>query len=186
MVWFCFFLIGLHPWHMDVPRLGVKLELQLPPYTTATATATWNLSLVCDLHHSSRQCQILNPLSKARGRTRILMDASRVHFCCPTAETPWAFFKKMETIKFIILTILAYSSVTLSTFTVLYYCHHYPFSRTFFPSVLASLQHVAFPGQRSDSSYSCNLCHSCSNSGSFNLLCQAGDQTCVLALQRCH
>ena len=27
----------LHLWHMEVPRLGVKSELQLPAYTTATA-----------------------------------------------------------------------------------------------------------------------------------------------------
>ena len=29
--------LGLHLWHMEVPRLGVQLELQLPAYTTATA-----------------------------------------------------------------------------------------------------------------------------------------------------
>ena len=32
----CF--LGSHLWHMEVPRLGVKSELQLPAYTTATAT----------------------------------------------------------------------------------------------------------------------------------------------------
>ena len=31
-----------------------------------TATAKQDLSHVCNLHHSSWQCQILNPLSKAR------------------------------------------------------------------------------------------------------------------------
>ena len=45
---------------MDVPRLGVQLELQLPVY--ATAIAMPDLSHVCDLHHSSRQCPILNPV----------------------------------------------------------------------------------------------------------------------------
>ena len=30
---FCF--LGLHLWHMEVPRVGVKMELQLPAYTTA-------------------------------------------------------------------------------------------------------------------------------------------------------
>ena len=30
----------------------------------------------CDLHHSSRQCQILKPLSEARDGTCILMDTS--------------------------------------------------------------------------------------------------------------
>ena len=35
-------------------------------------------SHVCDLHHSSRQCQMLNPLSEARDWTQVLMDASQV------------------------------------------------------------------------------------------------------------
>ena len=35
----CFVLfLGLHPWHMQIPRLGVELELQMLAYTTATAT----------------------------------------------------------------------------------------------------------------------------------------------------
>ena len=61
---------------MDVPRQGVKLELQLPAYTTATATQ--DPSHVCDIHHSSQQRQILNPLSNARDQTHILMDTSGV------------------------------------------------------------------------------------------------------------
>ena len=72
---FSLFLLALHPQHMEVPRLGVESELQL----LAAATATWDPSCYCDLHHRSRQCQILNPLSEARDRTLILMDASRVH-----------------------------------------------------------------------------------------------------------
>ena len=31
-----------------------------------------DLSHICNFHHSSRQCRILNPLSKARDRTRNL------------------------------------------------------------------------------------------------------------------
>ena len=62
--------------HMGVPRLGVKSELQLPAYAIATATS--DLSRVCDLHHSSRQGQILNPLNEARDRTQILMDTSQI------------------------------------------------------------------------------------------------------------
>ena len=61
----------------EVTRLGVESELQLP--TFATATATQDLSHVCDLHHSSWQCRIFNPLREARDRTLILMDSSRVH-----------------------------------------------------------------------------------------------------------
>ena len=50
--------------HMEVAKLGVKLELQLLAY--ATATATPDQSCVCDLHHSSWQLWIPKPLSKAR------------------------------------------------------------------------------------------------------------------------
>ena len=42
--------LQLHLQHMEVPRLGVKLELQLPAYTTTTAMP--DLSHTCDLHSS--------------------------------------------------------------------------------------------------------------------------------------
>ena len=71
-----FVFLGLHPWHTEVLRLGVRLELELPVYTTATATQ--DLSRIGNLRHISRQLQILNPLSEARGRTRFLMEASCV------------------------------------------------------------------------------------------------------------
>jgi len=61
---------------MEVPRLGVQSELQLPAYTTAIAMQ--DPSRVCDLHYSSRQRQILYPLSEVRDQTRVLMDTSRV------------------------------------------------------------------------------------------------------------
>ena len=61
---------------MVVPRLGVELELQLPAYTTTTAT--WDLNCICDLHHSSQQHWILNPLTEATDQTRILMDPSQI------------------------------------------------------------------------------------------------------------
>ena len=75
---FFFFLIflGPHLRHIEVPRLEVKLELQLPTYTTATPTP--DRSLVCNLNPSSRQCQILNLLSEVRDGNHILMDTSRV------------------------------------------------------------------------------------------------------------
>ena len=58
------FLLRPYLWHMEVSRLGVKSELQLPTYTTATATP--DVSRICNLCYSSQQHQILNPLSKAR------------------------------------------------------------------------------------------------------------------------
>ena len=42
------------------------------------ATAAQDLSRVCGLNHSSQQCQILNPLSEVRDRTRSLMVPSRI------------------------------------------------------------------------------------------------------------
>ena len=44
------------------------------------AIATWDPSCIYNPHHSSRQCQILNPLSEARDRTCILMDTSQAHY----------------------------------------------------------------------------------------------------------
>ena len=61
---------------MEVPRLETESELQLPAYVTATATQ--DPSHVCDLHHSSRQHRILNPLSGARDGTWNLTVPSRV------------------------------------------------------------------------------------------------------------
>ena len=58
------FFLGPHLRHMEVPRLGVESELQLPTYTAATAT--WVASHVCVLCHNSQQSWILSPLSKAR------------------------------------------------------------------------------------------------------------------------
>ena len=80
---FCLFL-GLHLWHMGVLRLGVESDLQLLAYITATAT--WDPSSNCNLHHSSRQRWIPDPLSKARDWTRILMDTSQMR--CTTMGTP--------------------------------------------------------------------------------------------------
>ena len=97
---FCFVLLFLGPhWlHMEVPRIGFKLELQQLAYTTATTTP--DPSWVCDLHHSSQQCWILNPLSEARDWNCILMDTSHIRFHWATMGTPvsmcfsnlcWAF-----------------------------------------------------------------------------------------------
>ena len=61
----CFLVLHLR--HMEVPRLGVESELQLPAYTIATAAQ--DPSCVCDLHRSSRQHKILNPLIEARDGT---------------------------------------------------------------------------------------------------------------------
>ena len=95
----------LHPQHMEVPRLGVESEVQLLVY--ATATAMPDLSCFWDLHTSSWQCRIFNPLSKAKDQTHILMDTSQVHYHWATMGTPHFVF----------------SFTTPSTFNI--YCEFY-------------------------------------------------------------
>ena len=67
-----FVFLGPHLRHMEMPRLGVESELQL--LASATATATWDPSHPCNLHGSSQQHWILNPLTGARDPTPILLD----------------------------------------------------------------------------------------------------------------
>ena len=72
----------------EVPRLGVKSELQMPAYAKATATAMMGLSHVCELQRHSRQRWILNPLSEARDGIHILMDTTWVHYLLSHNENP--------------------------------------------------------------------------------------------------
>ena len=57
---------------MEVPGLGVELELQLQAY--AIAMGSLGQSCIFDLHHSLWQHQILNPLNEARDGTHIHTD----------------------------------------------------------------------------------------------------------------
>ena len=82
----CVCFLGSHPWYMEVPRLGVQSELQLLANTTAKTIP--DPSQLCDLHHSSWQCRILNPLSEAMDQTFNLMVPSQIHFPCATTGTP--------------------------------------------------------------------------------------------------
>uniref|UniRef100_A0A8D1MFT3 dynamin GTPase n=1 Tax=Sus scrofa TaxID=9823 RepID=A0A8D1MFT3_PIG len=64
-------------WHMEVPSLGSNRSCRPMPDPLQHQIRA---ACVCDLHHSSRQRQILNPLSKARDQTRNLMVPSRIRF----------------------------------------------------------------------------------------------------------
>ena len=71
---FFFLLFRAAPVASEVHRLGVESDLQLVAYTTAMQ----DLSHICHPHRSSQQHQIPSPLSKAGGRTRVLMVPSHV------------------------------------------------------------------------------------------------------------
>ena len=99
---FLFVFLGPYPWHMEISRLWAQWELQLPAYTTATAT--WEPSCICSLYHSSQQCQILNPLSKARDWTHVLTDNSWVcYYWATTGISRLFFFDLMNYYKLITL-----------------------------------------------------------------------------------
>ena len=72
-----FVFVFLGP-HMEIPRLAVESKLQQLANTTATATR--NLSHVCDLQHRSRQPRILNSLREVKDQTCVLMDISQIRF----------------------------------------------------------------------------------------------------------
>ena len=76
--WEFFFFLGPHLQHM---------ESQLQLLVTATATATQDLSSICNLHQSSQQCQSPDSLREARYQTHILMDTSWICFHCATVGT---------------------------------------------------------------------------------------------------
>ena len=81
VVGFLFFLnafLNASPAAYGSSQATGRSKLPLPAYTTATATS--NLSCVCNLYHSSWQCQIPDPLSEARDQTCILMDPTQVHY----------------------------------------------------------------------------------------------------------
>ena len=82
-IFFFSLFLGPHRQPMEVPRLGVKQELQLPAHTTVTATQ--DPSRTCELHHSSWQCRILNPLSEAG----IEPPSSWILVGFPSAEPQW-------------------------------------------------------------------------------------------------
>uniref|UniRef100_A0A8D0SEW2 Uncharacterized protein n=1 Tax=Sus scrofa TaxID=9823 RepID=A0A8D0SEW2_PIG len=73
--------IKVTDWRSDVEKeLGEVGCILRHPSVCKRAIATPDPIQVCDLHHSSRQCQILNPLSGARDRIRALMDTSRISY----------------------------------------------------------------------------------------------------------
>ena len=86
-----FNFLGLHLWHMEVPRLGVKLGLQLQAYTTVAATPY--TSHICDPTALAATLNLLNPLSKAGDQNHILMDTGQVLNPQAAMGTPQIFSK---------------------------------------------------------------------------------------------
>ena len=78
---------------MEVPRLGVQLELQLLACDTAIATVDQSH---CNLQHSSQQCQVLNPLSEAGVDPTSSWKLVGFVTQCATAGTPRIIFSLVK------------------------------------------------------------------------------------------
>ena len=120
-----FFFLGPHLQHMEVPRLGVKSELQLSAYTTAPA-----MQNPSNLHHRSEERQIPNPLSKAKDWTLNLMVPNGfisaepwwvlldqvfmlmifIAYSLTSFNYKWSHFQSLQAIKYLYL-ILTYNSI---------------------------------------------------------------------------
>ena len=87
---YLFIFLGPHLWYMEVPRLGVESELQLPAY--ATATTMQDPSHICNLHYSSWQRRILNPPSEARDWTHVLWIPVRFITTEPQGELQFIIY----------------------------------------------------------------------------------------------
>ena len=87
-LFFFFFFLGPHRGTWKFPA-RVEAELHLPAYTTATAMP--DLSHIFHLRLSLWQRWLLDPLSKARGPTCILMDTSWVRNPLSHNRNPWTF-----------------------------------------------------------------------------------------------
>ena len=71
-----FFFSWLHLWHYRSSQARGRIGAAAAGLHNSHSK--WDLSHVCDLHHSSRQRWILNPLREARDWTRNLKDTSWV------------------------------------------------------------------------------------------------------------
>ena len=76
--YFSFHFLELHPWHMEVLRLGVE---------SATATSHSNEGSKLHLQPTPQLTAMSDPWPTEQG-THILRDISQIHFCCATMGTP--------------------------------------------------------------------------------------------------
>ena len=97
-------------------------------------------SRVCDLHHSSRQYQILSLLSEARDRTPNLMVPSQIRFCCAMTGTPLFYF---------ILFCLILFYFILFCFILFYFC---------LPIITLKTRHLFGNGAISQSLFHLHMC----------------------------
>ena len=88
LFFFFFFFLGLQLEHLEAPRLGCLIGTAAASLHHSNTRSEPHPSL----YHSSWQCGILSPLSKARDRTLGLMDTSQVCYNWARTGTPQLSF----------------------------------------------------------------------------------------------
>ena len=98
--WFFFFFLWAAPAVWKFPGEGLNWS-----WTYTTTTEMQDPSRVCELHCSSQQHQILNPLRESRDWTHFLMDTSWVRYPWATTGTPSPFsvLRKLHTVLIFII-----------------------------------------------------------------------------------
>ena len=82
---FCF--LGPHPQSIAHGGSQARGLIRATAASLTTATVTHDLNHVWDLHRSSLQCQILNPLRETRDQTHNHIVPSQIHFHRTTTGT---------------------------------------------------------------------------------------------------
>ena len=79
-----------HPWHMEVPRLGVNGSYNYWPASQPQQHQIWATSTTYTTAQGNAR-SLTHWVSEGRDWTRILMDTSGIRFHCTTMETPSLF-----------------------------------------------------------------------------------------------
>ena len=88
---FLFGFLGLHPRHMEIPRLVVEWSCSHQPTPQPQQHRIWAASVTYTTAHCNSR-SITHWVSEARDWTHILMDTSKIHYLCATMGTPvWPF-----------------------------------------------------------------------------------------------
>ena len=78
-LYFCFFFFFFRARPEACGDSQARGQIRAAAAGLYPARATQDPSCVSDLHHSSQQRWVLNPLSEARDRTHILVDTTRIY-----------------------------------------------------------------------------------------------------------
>ena len=87
LLFVCFLIFSGHALCIGSSQTRGWIELKLLAYTIAMPYP----SCVSDLHWSSWQCWILNPLNEAKNQSCVFMDTNQVHYHWATKGTPFFF-----------------------------------------------------------------------------------------------